>query len=48
MTREELKEMIPVIQEYVDDEKREIINEELEEKAKKQPCVTIENIITQN
>ena len=33
MTREELKEMMPVIQTYVDDEKREVIDEELEEKT---------------
>lgn len=36
MTREELKEMMPVIQAYVDDEKREVINEELEKKAEEQ------------
>ena len=27
MTREEAKELLPVVQTYVDDEKREIINE---------------------
>ena len=47
MTREEAKELLPVVQTYVDDEKREAINKELEEEAKKQPCVTIENIIAQ-
>ena len=47
MTREEAKELLPVVQTYVDDEKREAINKELEEEAKKQPCVTIENIIEQ-
>lgn len=47
MTREEEKEMMRVVQAYVDDEKREAINEELEEESKKQPCVTIENIIAQ-
>lgn len=47
MTREELKEMMPVVQTYVDDEKREVINKELEEESKEQPCVTIENIIAQ-
>ena len=47
MTREEAKELLPVVQTYVDDEKRESINKELEEEAKKQPCVTIENIIEQ-
>ena len=47
MTREEVKELLPVVQTYVDDEKREAINKELEEEAKKQPCVTIENFIAQ-
>ena len=47
MTREEAKELLPVVQTYVDDEKREAINKELEEEAEKQPCVTIENIIEQ-
>ena len=47
MTREEVKELLPVVQTYVDDEKREAINKELEEEAKKQPCVTIENFIEQ-
>ena len=47
MTREEAKELLPVVQTYVDDEKREAINKELEEEAKKQPCVTIENFIAQ-
>ena len=47
MTREELKEMMPIVQTYVDDEKREAINKELKEEAKKQPCVTIENFIAQ-
>ena len=31
MTREELKDMMPVVQTYVDDEKREVINEELDD-----------------
>ena len=44
---EEAKELLPVVQTYVDDEKREAINKELEEEAKKQPCVTIENFIEQ-
>ena len=35
------------MQAYVDDGKREVINEELEEKSKEQPCVTIENFIAQ-
>ena len=30
MTREELKEMIPIIQAYVDDEKKEVISNELD------------------
>lgn len=47
MTREELKEMMPVIQAYVDDEKREVINEELEKKAEEQPCVAVDGIIEQ-
>ena len=47
MTIEEAKELLPVVQTYVDDEKREAINKELEEEAKKQPCVTIENFIEQ-
>ena len=47
MIREEAKELLPVVQTYVDDEKREAINKELEEEAKKQPCVTIENFIAQ-
>lgn len=45
MTREELKEMMPVVQAYVDDEKREVIDKELEDKADEQSCMTIENII---
>ena len=47
MTREELKEMMPVIQTYVDDEKREVIDEELEEKTEEQPHMTIDGIIEQ-
>ena len=47
MTREEAKQMLPVVQTFVDDEKREAINNELEEEAKKQPCVTIEDFIAQ-
>lgn len=47
MTKEELREMMPVVQAYVDDEKREVINEELEDKADEQPCVTIDDIIEQ-
>ena len=33
MTREEAKELLPIIQAYVDDDKREAINKELEEEA---------------
>lgn len=47
MTREELKEMMPIVQTFIDDDKRESINNELEEKAKEQPCMTIENFIAQ-
>lgn len=47
MTREELKEMMPVIQAYVDDEKREVIDEELKKKAEEQPHMTIDGIIEQ-
>ena len=47
MTKEELKEIMHDVQAYVDDEKREAINKELEEKAKEQSCVTIENFIAQ-
>ena len=39
--------MLPIIQAYVDDDKREAINKELEEEANEQPCVTIENFIAQ-
>ena len=47
MTKEEAKEMMTISQAYVDDEKREAINKELEEEAKEYPCVTIENFIAQ-
>lgn len=47
MTREELKEMMPVIQAYVDDEKREVIDEELKKKAEEQPHMIIDGIIEQ-
>lgn len=47
MTRKELKEMMPIIQMYVNDEKREVINEKLEKKAEEQPHMTIDGIIEQ-
>lgn len=44
---EELKEMMPIVQAYVDDEKREVIDEKLEKKAEEQPHMTIDGIIEQ-
>ena len=46
MTREEAKELLPIIQAYVYD-KRDVTKKGLEDKADEQPCVTIDDIVKQ-